>query len=104
MQGCHHFQIWTFNDVTAKHGQDIGTIHSKWQEIWQPEIPNMKATTRAEQAHDKKAEQHDYKVGQQIWARQTQFSQQKSQIGTKMGRTIPYYQSQGQWQYQNSNG
>ena len=30
-----HFQVQTFKDATAKHQLEIGTIHSRWPEIWQ---------------------------------------------------------------------
>jgi len=36
MQDYRHFQNQTFKDVTAKRQQEIGTIHSKRLEIWQP--------------------------------------------------------------------
>ncbi len=34
---------------------------------------NMKSTTRAEQDHNKKAQQHEYKVGQQIYLDKNNF-------------------------------
>jgi len=67
MRGCRPFQIQTFKDATVKYLKEIGTWYNYLQAArdlatWN----NMKATTRAEQDHNKKAELHDYKVGQQI--------------------------------------
>jgi len=43
----------------------------------------MKATTRAEQDHNKKAELLDYKVGQQIWIDKRNFLSKNRKLAPK---------------------
>ncbi len=49
---------------------------------------NMKATTRAEHDHNKRAELHDYKVGQQIWLDERNFLSKNQKLASKC--TGPY--------------
>jgi hypothetical protein len=49
---------------------------------------NMKATTGAEHDHNKKAEQHNYKVGQQIWLGKQNFLSKNRKLASKW--TGPY--------------
>jgi len=44
---------------------------------------NMKATTRAESDHNKKAELHDYKLGQQIWLDERNFISKNKKLAPK---------------------
>ncbi len=44
---------------------------------------NMKATSRAEQDHNKKTELHDYKVGQQIWLDERNFLSKNRKLAPK---------------------
>jgi transposase InsO family protein len=44
---------------------------------------NMKATTRAESDHNRKAQQHDYKVGQQIWLDERNFLSKNRKLAAK---------------------
>jgi hypothetical protein len=43
----------------------------------------MKATTRAEQVHNKRAELHNYKVGQQIWLDECNFLSKNKKLASK---------------------